>query len=290
MATRKIKLTKQRTHQVQRDRDAQRLRIVASDGTGIDEHLFRYRMLPLDPSGSSLIGQFDGICSPDDLDSIPEEEASVGADPAWFRLNYVDLIVRAPLTADELWEAILDDITILKDSLDNRGDLSESSSYSIDSAFLSEGADEVAFSSSSSLFSESLGAEISTREVVLIFNAIVETADGFNIRAVANSATGLSKNLFRYIRHPLNPNDADRQDRFDGVCSPADIEDFPENAPFGYIDPKFFRLNYVDLVLETLEEAETFRAELIDEVEQLKSSYDRIDTFDEVTVYWLGDT
>jgi len=288
MATRKIKLTKQRTHQVRTDRDAQRLRVVASDGTNIDEHLFRYRMLPLDPSGSSLIAQFDGICSPDDLDNLPEDEASVGADPAWFRLDYVDLVVRAPETADELWDAIISDITILKNSLDNRGDLSESSSYSINADF-SLGSDELGFSSSSSLFSESLGTEITTREVVLVFNAIVETADGFNIRAAVNSASGISKNLFRYVRHPLNPNDADRQDKFNGVCSPADIEDFPETAPFGYIDPKFFRLSYVDLVLETLEEAQKFREELIDEIEQLKNSYDRIDTFDEVTVYWIGD-
>jgi len=288
MASRKIKLTRQRTHQVQYDRDAQRLRIVASDGDGIDEHLFRYRMLPLDPSGSSLIGQFDGICSPDDLDSIPEDEANVGADPAWFRLNYVDLIVRAPLTADELWQAILNDITVLKDSLNNRGELSSSSSFSIGYDF-SMGEDAAGTSSSSSLSSESLGAAVTTREITLVFNAIVETADGFNLRAVVTSATGVSDKIFRYMRYPLNPNDSAVQDKFNGVCSPADIEDFPETAPFGYIDPKYFRLNYVDVVLETLEEAETFQEELIEEVEQLKASYDRIDTFDEVVVYWVGD-
>jgi hypothetical protein len=288
MATRNIKLTLQRTHQVHRDRDAQRIRIVASDGVGIDEELFRYRMIPLDPSGSSMIGQFDGICSPDDLDNIPENSATPGASPAWFRMNYVDLIVRAPATADELWAAIYKDITILKNSLDNRSDFSESSSYSIDSDFDSLPADELETSSSSSLFSESLGVSDNTREIVLVFNAIVEASGGFNLRATVSSATGLSDKIFRYMRHPLNPNDAARQDHFNGVCSPADIEDFPENAPFGYIDPKFFRLNYVDLVLETLEEAEAFREELVTEIEDLKASYDLIDTFDEVTVYWVG--
>lgn len=288
MAARKIKLTRQRTRQTQYDRDAQRLRIVASDGDGIDEKLFRYRMVPLDPSGSSLIGQFDGICSPDDLENIPEDEATAGAKPAWFRMDYVDLIVRCPMTADELWGAILSDITILKDSLANRGELSASSSFSIDYDF-SLGLDGAGTSSSSSLSSESLGSATTTREIVLVFNAIVKTSDGFNLRAVVNSATGVSDKIFRYMRYPLNPNDSAVQDKFNGVCSPADIEDFPETAPFGYIDPKFFRLNYVDVVLETLEEAEAFQEELIEEVEDLKDSYDQIDTFEEVVVHWVGD-
>ncbi len=289
MATSRIKLTRQRTTRSQLDRGGQKIRITASNGVGIAEKLFRYRMLPLDPSGSSLIGQFDGICSPEDFNFIPEDEAGAGDDPAWFRLDYVDLIVRAPQTADDLWGAILSDITILKNALDNREDMSESSSYAIDSDFLSIAADETGFSSSSSLFSESLGALVTTREITLVFNAIVKTSDGFNIRVVASDASGISNKIFRYMRHPLNPNDASKQDKFDGVCSPSDIEDFPENAPFGYIDPKFFRLNYADLVLETLAEAEDFREVVVEEVESLKLTYDMLDTFDDVDVFWVGD-
>jgi hypothetical protein len=288
MATRNIKLTVQRTNTSQNNRDAQRIRVTASAGVGIDEHLFRYRMVPLDPSGSSTIGQFDGICSPDDILSLPENDPTPGVNPAWFRLNYVDLIVRAPSILAEIWAAIYADIAVLKNAMDNRGDGATSSSYSIDYDF-SQGADEVGTSSSHSLSSASLGVADTTREVVVAFNAIVETADGFNLRAVVTSATGLSDKVFRYIRHPLNPNDAGRQDKFDGVCSPSDIEDFPETAPFGYIDPKFFRLNYVDVVVSTLEEAITFRNELIEEIEELKDSYDRVDTFDIVEEYWVGD-
>ena len=108
MATSRIKLTRQRTTRSQLDRGGQKIRITASNGVGIAEKLFRYRMLPLDPSGSSLIGQFDGICSPEDFNFIPEDEAGAGDDPAWFRLDYVDLIVRRqPMTSGAQYSAIL---------------------------------------------------------------------------------------------------------------------------------------------------------------------------------------
>tara|TARA_B100000700_G_scaffold324572_1_gene431069 strand:+ start:1938 stop:2681 length:744 start_codon:yes stop_codon:yes gene_type:complete len=246
-------------------------------------------MLPLDPSGSSTIGQFDGVCSPDDLDDIPEDEAGAGDDPAWFRTNYVDVIVRSPITAEEIWDALVKDINILLNALEDREDYSESSAYSIDSAFSSIADDIDGWSSSSSLSSESLGTPITTRAVTLTVSALTKTTDGYNTRVVAHDPVNMTENIFRYMRYPLNPNDSANQDKFDGVCSPSDIEDFPENAPFGYIDPKFFRLNYADLVVKTRAEAEDFQQVVIEEVEQLIRTYERLDTFDAAEIFWFGN-
>jgi hypothetical protein len=284
MTTRRIKLTCERTKHPGYNIDGIRMKITASTGTNIDEKLFRYRDVPLDVSAATLVGNFDGICSPDDLDNIPEDVAT--GDPAWFRLDYVDLYLRADATADEIWEAIQEDVGVLRKALLREETYTASLVIDVSSNFHHTFSEDGALDETSE---GSVGGDVDvTRNIRLTFDPLTESNDGYRVRCVASNTVAMSDKVFRYERHPKNPNDASPGDKFNGVCSPSDLSDYPTSAPLSYMDPQFFRLNSVDIVLAERAEAETFIQELTEEVEQLKFSLDKFDNFDVMHVTWIG--
>jgi len=73
---------------------------------------------------------------------------------------------------------------------------------------------------------------------------------GFRIRIDANEACGMNKNCFRYYQKPLNLA-GQIESVFSGVCSWPDMEELPVGEPEGNTSPAGFRLDYIDLVVDS---------------------------------------
>ena len=84
----------------------------------LDDRLFAYRMLPINPQTGSMAGHFSHVCSPTDLHEFPADAPIAGQEPAWFRLSYVDVLVRSQAEADNFLDAVKEDIQRLKTTLD----------------------------------------------------------------------------------------------------------------------------------------------------------------------------
>ena len=80
-------------------------------------------MLPVKPGSTQSVAAFDHICSSVDLEEYPEDEAVPNSRPAWFRLNYVDVMVRSREEAREFINSILEDVKLLKNTLDTADEL-----------------------------------------------------------------------------------------------------------------------------------------------------------------------
>jgi hypothetical protein len=126
-----------------------------------------------------------------------------------------------------------------------------------------------------------------TREVTAY---VAGTIQGTRIKITAAAACGdMPTKIFRYREVPLNPNESTKVGAFDGVCSPADLEDMPEDTPTVNSDPSWFRLDYVDLVLRSRAEVEDLWASLYEEVGELKVTLDLLDTFETGSEFWIGN-
>jgi hypothetical protein len=83
--------------------------------------------------------------------------------------------------------------------------------------------------------------------------------DGFRFTLVAESATLMPTKIFRYRLVPTKvqaiadkpPSVIELKGAFDGVCSPAVLEDFPEDWPAQNARPPWYRLYHVDLIVRS---------------------------------------
>jgi hypothetical protein len=98
--------------------DGFRMKVEALDANGMSNSIFRYLRGPLSASTGLYQDDFDGICSPSDLEEFYENAPEPGANPSWFRKSYVDLVFRSQATANEAWEMMLSDVRILVKTLD----------------------------------------------------------------------------------------------------------------------------------------------------------------------------
>lgn len=138
--------------------DAIRVRIEVVCADGMEEKLFAYRMLPKSPQTGSTRGFFSHICSPADFSDFPEDEPIATHVPPWFRLSYVDVLVRSETESEAFIEDVRSDIRRLIRSL-----------QAIDNVFLT-GEDDFltgiqCFSSFSSVSSVSSGSSGSSRSL-----------------------------------------------------------------------------------------------------------------------------
>lgn len=101
---------------------------------------------------------------------------------------------------------------------------------------------------------------------------------GFRFAATVYGARDMNDHVFRYLRRPLNPRTGATEDVFDGVCSAADMADFPEDAPRAGEDPAWFRLPTVDLVLRSQREVHDAWTILVDELGALVEALNLQDT------------
>lgn len=103
--------------------DAIRVRLAVMTATGMPHHVFAYRMFPVNPVTAAQEGVFSHVCSPVDLAAFPVESPTPGASPAWFRLAFVDLLVRSIGEAVELIRSLDADLLTLRDTLDRNDNL-----------------------------------------------------------------------------------------------------------------------------------------------------------------------
>lgn len=87
------------------------LYIAAKDATNMSRHIFVYQVGMIDTETGETSDRFVNVASPSDLEEYPAE--SPGATDRFYRLDKVDLVFRSPLTANETWEAIQNDVASL---------------------------------------------------------------------------------------------------------------------------------------------------------------------------------
>ena len=75
------------------------------------------------PGGTQQVATFDHICSAVDIEEYPEDAALPNSRPAWFRMDYVDVMVRSREEAREFINSVLEDVKLLKNTLDIADDL-----------------------------------------------------------------------------------------------------------------------------------------------------------------------
>lgn len=98
--------------------DGIRVRIEVECAEGVDTRIFAYLMGPLDPVAGVRAGSFSHVCSATDLEEFPAEEPTPGNVPEWFRLSYVDVLLRSEIEAQAFIEDVRSDVRMLKVSLD----------------------------------------------------------------------------------------------------------------------------------------------------------------------------
>lgn len=115
---RRVKLTWQVSRYNYETTDGIRVRITAANAAQMPSKIFAYQMLPLKPGEDDRVGAFDHVCSPTDLEEYPEDDPILNARPAWFRLDYVDVLLRSRAEVKAFIESVIDDVQRLKHTLD----------------------------------------------------------------------------------------------------------------------------------------------------------------------------
>ena len=114
--------------------------------------------------------------------------------------------------------------------------------------------------------------------------------DSIRLRVVITNSNGMTTKVFRYRALPLQPDDpnATLELHFDGVCSPVDLVEMPEDAPLQGADPPWARLDYVDLLFrsrrDALEALTAIKGELTALVEAMEDS----DNLSSMAAEWIG--
>jgi hypothetical protein len=120
---RRIKLTWEVSRYFFHSTDGIRVRITATDQNLMPDKVFAYLMLPMRPGGDVPVGMFDHVCSPVDLEEYPEDEPLPNARPAWFRLEFVDVLLRSRAEVDAFIRDVVEDVQRLKNTLDTADNL-----------------------------------------------------------------------------------------------------------------------------------------------------------------------
>lgn len=126
-ATRSLQVDWASSRYVYNQTDGIRIRFDAVEAVGISPKIFAYRMLPLNPETLERVGTFSHVCSPVDLEEYPEDAAVEGSVPPWYRLSYVDILVRSQAEADDFIATVLEDVDSLIATLNTMDTLPPSS-------------------------------------------------------------------------------------------------------------------------------------------------------------------
>ncbi len=136
-------------------------------------------------------------------------------------------------------------------------------------------------SASSTSNSSSIGAETASgrflRLVWACSHYVVNRDDGIRIRIDATDARNMPSKIFAYLLQPANPSTLARAGAFDHVCSPVDLEEYPEDEPEPFNRPEWFRLAYVDILVRSRLEADEFLSSVTADVRNLKRTLDLMD-------------
>lgn len=100
--------------------DGFRFTVTASDAYDMPNEIFAYVRRPLNPTLGTEADEFSHVCSVPDLEEYPAAEPT--GTPPFFRLSTIDLVFRSQTDAEEAWELIQREVTVLVDTL-NRNDV-----------------------------------------------------------------------------------------------------------------------------------------------------------------------
>lgn len=160
-----------------------RVRFEVVCAEGLDENVFAWRLLPLNPRTAEAAGYFSHVCSAADLEEMPAESPREEEEPPWFRLSFVDVVFRTSGLAEQFIEYVRHDLLSLVTALRRLDTLTGAVVESIGTD-CQEQIPEPSDSSSSSGDSASYGAE-QTATAVATFDqqvgagaAWIEIGDG----------------------------------------------------------------------------------------------------------------
>lgn len=112
--------------------------------------------------------------------------------------------------------------------------------------------------------------------------------DALRVRIEASDANLMPSKIFAYLTLPAGTGTGVKTAAFDHICSPVDIEEYPEDEPLPNARPAWFRLNYVDVLLRSREEVDSFITGVRADVEALKQALDRTDVLETGASVWVG--
>jgi hypothetical protein len=117
--------------------------------------------------------------------------------------------------------------------------------------------------------------------------------DGFRIRATVTAAVDMPRAVFAYRLEPIQPaaegeDPAEPRAIFSHVCSPADLEEFPADAPYPNANPPWFRRDTIDLVWRARVQATEDYEAILRDITNLRDSLDRMDELTTLAPVWLG--
>jgi hypothetical protein len=125
---------------------------------------------------------------------------------------------------------------------------------------------------------------------------IPDVVDGFRFTVTVVAANLMPTKIFRYLAVPTQvrsnpagpPDIIESRGAYDGVCSPADLEDFPEDAPTPDARPPWYRLDYVDLIVRSRSIATDAYMVLLDEIQSLVATLDLMDDQEDAPQIIIG--
>jgi hypothetical protein len=115
------------------------------------------------------------------------------------------------------------------------------------------------------------------------------STDGIRVRIEADGANLMPDKVFAYLLLPLKPGENERAGSFDHVCSPTDLEEYPEDEPIPQHRPEWFRLNYVDVVLRSRTEVYAFVRDVAADVYNLRETLNIMDRLEPAGEIWFGN-
>lgn len=131
----------------------------------------------------------------------------------------------------------------------------------------------------------------SSRSVHLTWSVsryIDHATDGIRVRIEADQSVDMPTKIFAYMLAPMKPSVGEKVANFDHVCSPVDLEEYPEDEPLPGLRPEWFRLNYVDILVRSRAEAHDFIKDVIEDVQRLKTTLNLMDNLTPGGDMWIG--
>jgi len=105
----------------------------------------------------------------------------------------------------------------------------------------------------------------------------VNVVDGIRLRITVTDANLIPAKIFLHQLKPVAVGGTTRVPEFQAVCSPADLEEYPEDDVAPGANPPFFRRAMVDLVFRSQHDADAALAAIARDVGQLISTLDIMD-------------
>lgn len=113
--------------------------------------------------------------------------------------------------------------------------------------------------------------------------------DGQRLRMDVDIVEDMTDKVFAYLAQTTNATTNTKHAQFDHVCSPSDLEDYPEDEPTPNHLPEWLRLSYVDLILRSRYEADQVREKILEDLRSLKHTLDTMDTISMDGDAWIDD-